>query len=57
MRKLADIKLGKTKLERLMIARSRKTMVLCVDCHRQLTNGVLPSWKHSIYAKVESRMT
>jgi len=57
VRKLTDIKPGKTKLEKLMIARNRKTMVLCVECHRQLTNGVLPSWKQSIYSKVESRMT
>jgi RNA-directed DNA polymerase len=57
VRKLIDIKPGKTKLEKLMIARNRKTMVLCVECHRQLTNGVLPSWKQSIYSKVESRMT
>ena len=57
VRKLTDIKPGKTKLEKLMIARNRKTMVLCVECHRQLTNGVLPSWKQSIHSKVESRMT
>jgi hypothetical protein len=57
VRKLADIKPGKTKWEKQMIARNRKTMVLCVECHRQLTSGVLPSWKQSIYSKVESRMT
>jgi RNA-directed DNA polymerase len=57
VRKLADIKPGKTKLEKLMIARNRKTIVLCVECHHQLTNGVLPSWKQSIHSKVESRMT
>jgi len=57
VRKLTDIKPGKTKLEKLMVARNRKTAVLCVECHRQLTKGVLPSWKQSIYSKVESRMT
>jgi len=56
VRKLADIKPGKTKLEKLMIARNRKTAVLCVECHRQLTYGVLPSWKRSIYSRVESRV-
>jgi len=56
VRKLSDIKQGKTEWEKLMIARNRKTLVLCVECHRQLTNGVLPSWKRSIYSKVESRM-
>jgi len=56
VRKLSDIKQGKTEWEKLMIARNRKTLVLCVECHRQLTEGVLPSWKRSIYSKVESRM-
>jgi group II intron reverse transcriptase/maturase len=56
VRKLSDIKPGKTPWEKQMIARRRKTMVLCVECHRQLTNGTLPSWKQSIYSKVESRM-
>ncbi|MCI0390667.1 MAG: reverse transcriptase domain-containing protein [Acidobacteria bacterium] len=56
VRKLSDIKQGKTEWEKLMIARNRKTLVLCVECHRQLTNGVLPSWKRSIYSKVESQM-
>jgi hypothetical protein len=56
VRKLADIKPGKTKWEKQMIARNRKTMVLCIECHRQLTRGELPSWKQSIYSKVESRV-
>jgi group II intron reverse transcriptase/maturase len=56
VRNLSDIKQGKTEWEKLMIARNRKTLVLCVECHRQLTEGVLPSWKRSIYSKVESRM-
>jgi group II intron reverse transcriptase/maturase len=56
VRKLSDIKQGKTEWEKLMIARNRKTLVLCVECHHQLTEGVLSSWKRSIYSKVESRM-
>jgi group II intron reverse transcriptase/maturase len=42
IRKLADIKEGKQPWEKLMMARKRKTLVLCVDCHQKLTNGKLP---------------
>lgn len=44
--KLADIKEGKQPWERLMIARKRKTLVLCVECHRKLTAGKLPDRRH-----------
>ena len=46
VRKLADIKEGKQPWEKLMIARKRKTMVLCVDCHQRLTVGKLPDRRH-----------
>ncbi len=46
IRKLADIKEGKQPWEKLMIARKRKTMVLCVDCHRKLTAGKLPDRRY-----------
>ena len=39
-RKLKDLK-GKYEWERFMIARKRKTLALCVDCHRKLHNGRL----------------
>lgn len=38
--KLKELK-GKAVWEQKMIARRRKTMVLCVDCHRKLHNGKL----------------
>jgi len=38
VRKLKDIK-GKSMLEQVMIARKRKTIVLCVECHHNLHNG------------------
>ena len=38
--KLKDLK-GKSFWEELMIARRRKTLALCIDCHRKLHNGVL----------------
>ncbi len=41
VRKLADIK-GKSMLDKVMIARRRKTMVLCVECHDLLHAGKLP---------------
>lgn len=40
IRKLKDLK-GKTMWETKMIARNRKTMVLCEDCHRKLHAGKL----------------
>src|SRR5207253_10650799 len=46
VRKLADITEGKQPWERLMMARKRKTMVLCVECHQKLTNGKLPDRRH-----------
>jgi len=46
IRKLADIKNGKQAWEKLMIARKRKTLVLCVECHHQLTVGKLPDRRY-----------
>jgi hypothetical protein len=44
VRKLADLK-GKTLWEQQMIARRRKTMVLCVECHDELHAGTLSEQK------------
>ena len=46
IRKLADIKEGKQPWEKLMMARKRKTLVLCVECHQKLTSGKLPDRRH-----------
>jgi len=46
VRKLADIKEGKQPWQKLMIARKRKTLVLCVDCHHRLTAGTLPDRRY-----------
>lgn len=40
VRKLKDLK-GKSYWERFMIARNRKTLALCVDCHKKLHTGKL----------------
>jgi group II intron reverse transcriptase/maturase len=51
IRKLSDIKEGKEKWQKRMIARRRKTLVLCVECHDLLHAGKLPSWRASIYER------
>lgn len=42
VRGLKDIQKGKAPWQKLMIARKRKTMVLCKRCHQLLTWGKLP---------------
>lgn len=43
IRKLKDIAKGKEPWQRLMMARHRKTLILCGQCHQQLHAGVLPA--------------
>jgi RNA-directed DNA polymerase len=43
IRKLKDVSKAKERWQRLMIARRRKTLVMCVQCHTRLHNGTLPS--------------
>ena len=45
VRKLKDIKDGKEPWQKHMIARARKTLVLCVECHDLLHAGKLPGWR------------
>jgi hypothetical protein len=47
VRKLADLT-GKTREERLRIARRRKTLVLCIRCHHRLPQGILPDRRRSL---------
>lgn len=54
IRKLSDIKDGKENWQKHMIARKRKTLVLCVECHDLLHAGKLPSWRKDLYIKTES---
>jgi group II intron reverse transcriptase/maturase len=51
IRKLSDIEEGKEKWQKRMIAKRRKTLVLCVECHDLLHAGKLPSWRESIYER------
>ena len=52
--KLKDIKQGKKQWERHMIARNRKTMVLCIECHDLLHAGKLHDKR--FMSKMESRV-
>lgn len=45
VRGLKSIQKGKELWQRMMIARNRKTLVLCTRCHRLLTAGKLPAPK------------
>ncbi|MBF0236379.1 MAG: HNH endonuclease [SAR324 cluster bacterium] len=56
IRKLSDVKEGKTAWQKLMSARKRKTLVLCVECHDLLHAGKLPDWRNDNHAKMKSRM-
>jgi RNA-directed DNA polymerase len=53
VRKLKDLK-GKELWQYQMIARRRKTMVLCIECHKRLHAGKLQDWRFKMYSKVES---
>jgi hypothetical protein len=50
VRGLKSLKPGKELWQQMMIARQRKTMVLCKRCHQLLTAGKLPP-KEAIRAK------
>ena len=56
VRKLKDIKDGTKTWQRLMIARNRKTLVLCVECHDLLHAGKLPDNRYSPRNSMESRV-
>jgi DDE_Tnp_1-associated len=56
VRKLKDIKQGKTMWQRMMIARQRKTLVLCRFCHHLLHAGTLPDRDHASHRERESRV-
>lgn len=48
VRKLSQIKKGKHKWQRIMIARQRKTLILCQNCHDLLHAGKLPSYRNQV---------
>lgn len=56
VRKLKDIKDGTETWKRLMIARNRKTLVICVECHDLLHAGKLPDSRCSPRNNMESRV-
>jgi len=46
IRKMKDVARGKTQWQKLMAARNRKTLVLCLNCHHLLHAGKLPDREH-----------
>jgi hypothetical protein len=57
IRKLVDLAKEPSLWAKMMARMQRKTFVLCVECHHQLHNGNLPSWKRGIYkVNLESRI-
>jgi len=46
VRKMADIKEGKELWQKVMIARNRKKIVLCIECHDLLHAGRLPDYRY-----------
>jgi retron-type reverse transcriptase len=46
VRKMADIKDKKEKWQEVMIARNRKKLVLCIECHDLLHAGKLPDYRN-----------
>ena len=51
--KLKDLK-GKELWQYQMIARRRKTIVLCIECHKRLHAGKLQDWRFKMYSGMES---
>ena len=50
VRKMADIKDGKEFWQKLMIARNRKKIVVCIECHDLLHAGKLPDFRYKTTA-------
>jgi group II intron reverse transcriptase/maturase len=46
IRKMQDVAHGKTAWQKLMAARNRKTLILCLNCHHLLHAGKLPDREH-----------
>lgn len=46
VRKMADIKEGKELWQKVMTARNRKKLVICVECHDLLHAGKLPDFRY-----------
>ncbi|MFQ5842195.1 MAG: hypothetical protein ACE5I8_07135, partial [Thermodesulfobacteriota bacterium] len=52
VRKLKDLRTNKalSQWQKAMIARNRKTLTICVDCHKLLHAGRLPDKRYHEYA-------
>ena len=58
VKKLRDVRRNPNKKpwELEMLARRRKTLVLCIECHDLLHKGELQGWKRNLHTKMESRV-
>ena len=54
MRKLKDVQKGKRAWQQQMAAMRRKTLILCIDCHKELHHGNLKDWRQIVRKRVES---
>ncbi len=56
IRKLKDVEHGKQRWQKVMASRHRKTLILCLQCHRLLHAGKLPDASYFKHTQTESRI-
>jgi len=56
IRKLKDVEHGKQRWQKVMASRHRKTLILCLQCHRLLHAGKLPDASYFKHRQRESRI-
>ena len=56
IRKLKDVEHGKQRWQKVMASRHRKTLILCLQCHRLLHAGKLPDVSYFKHRQRESRI-
>ena len=54
VRKLKDVQKGKTPWQKQMAEMRRKTLILCIHCHKELHHGNLKDWRRIARKRVES---
>jgi hypothetical protein len=54
VRKLKDVRKGKTAWQKQMAEMRRKTLILCINCHKELHRGNLKDWRQIARKRAES---
>jgi type IV secretory pathway VirB4 component len=54
VRKLKDVQKGKMPWQKQMAEMRRKTLILCIHCHKELHHGNLKDWRRIARKRVES---